>query len=89
MPPDYVLQARANFVAWLRWYMAMYPEKAPTEAALARLLGIAKSTLHAIMAKDSQSCPSFETLLTAAKVLDTPVAALLRESPKIPQIPQK
>jgi hypothetical protein len=81
VPPEYVLVARARFIAWLRWYMDTHPDVAPNSAALARKLGVTKPTTHYLLQKGSQRTPSFETLLAAERLLGFPVNVLLHNDP--------
>ena len=61
-------RVRVRFVAWIRWYMAMYPEKAPTQVAMASLLGITEGGLSHIFSPRQARVPSLETVLKASVV---------------------
>lgn len=85
MPPEDVLRARNRFVAWLNWYIAMRPEVAPTQAALARKLVIGKPALKRLMDPGSTVVPELRTLLAAERLTGFPINVLLHQDP--PPIP--
>jgi hypothetical protein len=79
-------RSRERFVAWLRWFQTNYPSEAPTQNALARRLGVAHASLSILLQPDSTRSPSFETLLSASKVLRLNVDVLLFTDP--PPLPK-
>ena len=83
MTPDEreVQRARTRFVAWLRWYMTAYPEKAPSQNALARLLGITSAGMSYLFETNSTRLPRFDTLLAARRVLGFSLDYMLFNDP--------
>jgi hypothetical protein len=77
-----VEQARARFVAWLKWYMRTYPEKAPTVRAFAKELGFrGHGGLSMLLDEKRQRAPDFKTLVAARRILGFPFDVLLRSDP--------
>jgi transcriptional regulator with XRE-family HTH domain len=68
---------RDRFVAWLRWYMRTHPTIVPTQAALARRLGISKSATSEMLARGADSSPSCEVLVAARELTGLPVDVML------------
>jgi transcriptional regulator with XRE-family HTH domain len=77
---------RDRFVAWLRWYMRTHPSTIPTQAALARRLGISKSAMSEMLARGNESSPSCEVLVAARQLTGVPVDALLFCEPPEPEL---
>jgi transcriptional regulator with XRE-family HTH domain len=77
---------RDRLVAWLRWYMKTHPSVVPTQAALARRLGLSKSAVSEMLAPGTHSSPSCEVLVAARELTGLPVdALLLGEPPEVEQ----
>jgi hypothetical protein len=68
MAPEDVQRARRRFIAWIRWYMELYPDEVPNQATLARRLGVTKAAVTYLLDPNSSRAPSFSTLL-ATKAL--------------------
>jgi hypothetical protein len=81
MSPEDLQKARRRFVAWLRWYMEHYPEEAPSQAALARRMGVAKAAITYLFVPGSARAPAFKTLLAAKALLGMSIDQLLFTDP--------
>ena len=68
---------RARFVAWLRWYLRTHPSTVPTQAALARRLGISKSAMSEMLSRGPERSPSCELMVATRNLIGVPVDALL------------
>lgn len=76
-------RVRSCFIAWMRWYMAEYPDKAPTQVALAELLDITEGGVSHIFSPKQHRTPSLETLLKAAALTGFSVEVLcFQDAPK-------
>lgn len=83
VPPtleEEVESGRAHFVAWLRWYQAMYPA-ASTNEALAKLLRVSRAAVSMLLKPGAKRTPDFETLASVRKLLNIPYDSLLRSDP--------
>jgi hypothetical protein len=76
-----VQAARDRFVAWMRWYMKMYPKKAPTITALAELLGFSSHSGLTQLLNSPTRLPDFRTVIAARERLGIPLDSLLRDDP--------
>lgn len=75
------MAARDNFVAWLVWYKDTRPEEVPTWTEMAHRIGVVKSAISQLIAKDSKRMPSLPTLMGAAKLTGWDITSLLTRSP--------
>lgn len=76
MPQIDMEQVRINFRSWMQWWAAEFPERAPTEAALAELLEMTPGGLNHIFSDKQRRIPSLKTLLRAAALTGLPVETL-------------
>lgn len=83
MPPSAkaIQAARDRFAAWLRWYMDVYKKEAPTQAALAKLIGVTPAALSYLLEPGSERVPDLKTLLGAAEVLGYSIDHILSRDP--------
>jgi transcriptional regulator with XRE-family HTH domain len=72
---------RRRFVGWLRWYMAEYPEKVRTDAALAKRLGVTGAAVSYLLRNESKRLPRIETVLAAQVLTGMSVDTLLFSDP--------
>lgn len=79
--PKEIEDARRNLVAWIRWLMAKYPEKAANDAALARAVGVSGPAIHYWFKTGSTRLPSFTSLLALKKIYGIPLDMLLGSPP--------
>lgn len=84
--PEEVARARGRFLSWVRWYLANFPDKAPSQNVLAKKIGITSPSLSLLLsaARGARS-PSFETLIGFSTYTGISVAVLLTQDP--PSIP--
>lgn len=77
--------ARDHFVAWVRWYLAVYKDVTPSAAELAKKLDVSGSAVSQLIRKGSRRRPSFEVLIAFKRLLDqvmvVPMDAILRSDP--------
>jgi hypothetical protein len=69
MAPEDVQRARRRFIAWIRWYMDMYPDEIPSQTTLARRLGITPAAVTYLLDPAGTRAPAFATLLAAKALL--------------------
>lgn len=69
MSTEDIQRARKRWVAWINWYVDWHEDEIPSEAVLAKRLGLSRSGANQLFAKDSIRLPSFETLLAARALL--------------------
>lgn len=81
-------EVRRRFVGWLRWYMAEYPEEVPTDAALAKRMGISGAAISYLLRTDSTRLPRIETVIAASLMTEMSIDTLLfKEPPSIRRRP--
>jgi hypothetical protein len=84
-----VEQARARFVAWIRWFMdrgwrltTPPRDKAPTQRTLAKDLGFSgHGGLSMLLNPNNPRAPDFKTLVAARRLLGLPFDVILRTDP--------
>lgn len=81
--------ARDHFVAWVRWYLKVYERETPSQAALARRIGVSPSAVSQLLRAGSRRRPRFEVFVgfwvLLTQVMEIPMDALLRSNP--PRVP--
>lgn len=86
-----VESSRRHFIEWLRWYLENFADLTPSQAALARQLGVSGSAVSQILRKGSKRKPRFEVLIAfrrlLSKVYDVPLDTLMRSPP--PKVPRR
>lgn len=82
-----VESARARFVRWIYWYMAMYPQKVPTKEALAQQLDISRSAVSQLLNPRLKRAPDFKTLVAVKRLTGFSFDALLLTDP--PETPRR
>jgi transcriptional regulator with XRE-family HTH domain len=75
--------ARENFRGWLQWYLRNYPNKWPTQRALAEELGITEGRLSQFLAADPTE-PKLKVLLAAKRAFQSSIDHLLTPPPGSP-----
>jgi hypothetical protein len=73
--------ARANFRGWLFWYLNQYPERWPTQKAMADDLGITEGRLSQLLAPDPTE-PKLRVLLAAKRAFRSSIDHLLTPPPE-------
>lgn len=81
MSKDDVQRARDNFVAWINWYLQAYAKEVPSQAEMARRMGVQNATLTYLRQVGSTRVPDFRTILGARRVIGFPIDALLFSPP--------
>lgn len=73
--------ARDNFVGWINWYKRTHPDEVPTQAALAKALGITNGAVTQLLEEGATRAPQFKTLVGARNLTGIPIDTLLSEPP--------
>lgn len=84
---DEIREARERFTRWMRWYMAAFPDEAPSQAALARKLHVSPSAVSQALRQGAKRAPRFKVLLAFRRVAGASVDALLYSEP--PRLPSR
>jgi hypothetical protein len=83
---DETRQCRDRLARWMRWYMEAYPEEAPSQAALARKLGVTPSAVSQILSHGAVRRPRLIVLIACKRVFGFGLDALLYgEPPRLPE----
>lgn len=76
-----VVEARQNWVLWMRWYLDNYPGEVPTKTALAKRLRVSKSALTPLLDLAGTRAPSFETLVESRNLTGLAIDLLITTPP--------
>lgn len=74
---DETQQARDTFFGWLRWYQRTHPTELPSDAAVAKALGITPSGLSQLWEPGSRRAPSLRVMVAAKRLTGFSIDQLL------------
>lgn len=80
-PPEELLAAIDQFRVWLRWYLHTYSEQCPSQADLARKIGVDRATITNLLKPSTGQVPKLQTLWAFSRLLGFTMDYILTRNP--------